>query len=129
MNILLDTHVAIWALLVPERLTNSVRSLIADADNLVHVSAASIWEIAIKRALRRASAPPFSAHVAVASFREAGFVLLDVTSEHAIAVETLPRLHADPFDRLLVAQALTEPLRLVTRDPKVAAYSDTIIAF
>jgi len=129
VNILLDTHVAIWALLAPERLTEPVIALMTDAENVVHVSAASVWEIGIKRALRRASAPPFSAKEAVTSFQEAGYVLLDVTAEHAVAVEFLPRLHRDPFDRLLVAQALAEPLRLVTRDPKVAAYSDTIIAF
>ena len=129
MNILLDTHVAIWALLVPERLTKSVRSLIADPDNVVHVSAASSWDIGIKRALRRASAPPVSAREAASSFKEAGYVLIDVTSEDAAAVETLPQLHGDPFDRLLLAQALFKPLRLLTADRRLASYSDTIICF
>ena len=128
MKILLDTHVAIWALLSPERLPNAARHLIADPANMICVSAASIWEIGIKRALRRASAPPFSARTAIEGFRDAGYTLIDVTSEHAAAVEALPRLHGDPFDRLLIAQALVEPLRLVTGDAKVAAYSDTIIA-
>jgi len=129
LKLLIDTHVAIWVLVSPELLSDPVRDLIAAAEDGVHVSAVSVWEIAIKHALGKSDAPPFSGTEAVGHFRAGGFVLLDITPEHAAAVETLPLLHRDPFDRLLVAQALAEPLRLVTHDRKVAAYSDTIIHF
>jgi PIN domain nuclease of toxin-antitoxin system len=128
LRLLLDTHVAIWALTAPTLLTDKVVDLIEKAES-VSVSAASVWEIAIKHALGKRDAPPFSGADAIRHFRAAGYVLLDISSEHAAAVEDLPVLHGDPFDRLLVAQALTAPLRLVTRDPKVAAYSNAIILF
>jgi PIN domain nuclease of toxin-antitoxin system len=70
---------------------------------------------------------PISAQEAIGYFREAGFEPLDISSTHAAALETLPPLHGDPFDRILVAQALAVPLRLVTHDAKVAAYSDLVI--
>jgi PIN domain nuclease of toxin-antitoxin system len=127
LKLLLDTHVAIWALTAPTLLTDKVVDLIEKADS-VSVSAASVWEIAIKHALGKRDAPPFSGADAI-RLRAAGYVLLDISSEHAAATEDLPVLHGDPFDRLLVAQALAEPLRLVTRDPKVAAYSNAIILF
>ena len=129
MKLLLDTHVAIWALTSPEMLPSRVRGLIVDPANTIYVSSASIWEIAIKFALGKQSAPPFSAKQASRYFREAGYVMLAVTAEHAAAVEDLPPLHADPFDRLLVAQALTEPLRLASSDRRVAAYSDTTLTW
>jgi PIN domain nuclease of toxin-antitoxin system len=127
MRLLLDTHAAIWALTADRRLSTRARDLIEADDNEVSVSAASIWEIAIKFALGKAGRPPFSGTDAIRYFREAGFVSLDVKSDHVAAAGELPPLHADPFDRLLVAQALLEPMRLVTQDPRVAAYSDTII--
>jgi PIN domain nuclease of toxin-antitoxin system len=128
MRLLLDTHVAIWALASPDLLTTRIAGLIADPANDVFVSAASVWEIAIKHALGRATgAPPFGGSQAVEFFRDAGYLTLPVSAEHAALVETLPPHHADPFDRLLVAQALHEPMRLVTGDPVVARYSETII--
>lgn len=129
MKVLLDTHVAIWAVSQISKLTQDVRDIVSDAQNDIYVSAVSVFEIAIKYAAGRGNAPPFSAAVAIGYFRGSGYILLDVTWEHALAVEKLPLLHGDPFDRLLVAQALAEPLRLVTHDSKVAAYSDTIISF
>lgn len=127
MRLLLDTHVAIWALTAPDLLSRRARDLIADPGNSIHVSAASVWEIAIKFALGKRSAPPFSGVDAVRHFRDAGYDLISIAAEHAAATAELPRLHADPFDRLIVSQALTVPLRLVTHDSAVAAYSDTII--
>ena len=129
MRLLLDTHVALWAISGDSRLPQKAYALIAAPENEVTVSAASVWEISIKHGLARGqrNAMPVSGADALAYFREAGFTLLDVTPAHAAAVEDLPPLHADPFDRMLVAQALSEPLRLVTRDSQVAAYSDTII--
>ncbi len=125
MRLLLDTHVALWALLDDARLPERARELIADEDNAVHVSAASVWEIAIKHSLHRGDMP-LSGAAALRWFRRAGYTLLDIKAEHAAAVEKLPPHHADPFDRLLVAQALTEPLRLVTHDETVARYSNLI---
>jgi PIN domain nuclease of toxin-antitoxin system len=129
LNLLLDTHVAIWALTEPERIPAAVLDLIARRTNKVHVSAASIWEISIKHASARQGRPPFSGFEAIRFFREADFELIAVTAEHAALAGSLPLIHADPFDRLVVAQALSEPMRLVTRDPKVAAYSDTVITW
>lgn len=128
MRLLLDTHIAIWSLTDTKLLPPAVRVLLSDPDNDIFVSACSIWEIAIKHPLgRKLGAPPFGARDAITNFRDVGYYFLPVTPEHAAFIETLPMHHADPFDRLLIAQALSEPLRLVTADPMVARYSDTII--
>lgn len=129
MRLLLDTHVAIWALVSPALIPAVIADLIADEDNEIYISAASIWEIGIKFALGKPSAPPFSAKDAISYFAEAGFLSLPVTAAHAAAVENLPPLHTDPFDRLLVAQAITEPLRLISHDAKVAAYGSMVLGW
>jgi PIN domain nuclease of toxin-antitoxin system len=90
------------------------------------VSVASVWEIAIKHALGRGQMP-VSSQDAVRHFRQSGYRLLPVQAEHVVFVEELPFHHQDPFDRILIAQALTEPMRLLTHDSLVARYSDTII--
>ncbi len=130
MRLLLDTHIALWAIADHLNLSAKARRLIDDPDNQIVVSAASIWEIAIKHALARGGPNdmPLSGQDALGYFREAGFELLAIAPAHAAAVETLAALHADPFDRMLVVQALTTPLRLLTHDPRVVAYSDTVIA-
>lgn len=126
MNLLLDTHIALWAITDDPRLPPKARDLIQDRTTTVWVSAASIWEIAIKRALGRGDMP-VSSQDAVRYFKESGYRFLVIGIEHTMAVETLPAHHQDPFDRILVAQALIEPMRLVTRDALVALYSDTVI--
>jgi PIN domain nuclease of toxin-antitoxin system len=126
VRLLLDTHVAIWALIADRRLTARARQLISSPDNAVCVSAASVWEIAIKHSLGR-SGLPFSGTDALRYFTQAGYELIPIRPEHAVAVETLPALHGDPFDRLLIAQAMAEPLRLLTHDPVVLRYSDSFI--
>lgn len=126
MNLLLDTHVALWAITDSPKLPQSARDLILSPKSTVWVSAASIWEIAIKHALGRGDMP-VSSRDAARYFTESGYRLLPIEPEHAVAVEALPPHHQDPFDRLLVAQALVEPMRLVTHDRLVALYSDTII--
>jgi PIN domain nuclease of toxin-antitoxin system len=128
VRILLDTHIAIWAVSQSDRLSPRGRALLENASHTVHVSAVSIWEIAVKWSLGKSrTAVPFSGREALDLFTEAGFLFLDITSQHAAFVETLPSLHGDPFDRLLVSQALAEPMRLVTADATVARYSDAII--
>lgn len=129
MRLLLDTHVAIWAISDSGRIPQPERRMLEDPANVVFVSAVSILEIAIKRRLGRASAPPMTTYEAMSAFASTNFAMLNVTAAHAAAVENLPLLHGDPFDRLLVAQALIEPLRLLTHDKMLASYSDTVICF
>lgn len=126
MNVLLDTHVALWAITDSPKLSQKAREIIQSSKSTVWVSAASVWEIAIKYALGRGDMP-VSSQEAMTYFRESGYRFLPVEAEHAAAVQDLPTHHQDPFDRILVAQALMEPMRLMTHDPLVALYSDTII--
>ena len=121
MRVLLDTHLLLWALADPARLPAEARRLIDRAD--VYVSAASIWEISIKAALGKLSADP---REVVAALEPAGFLPLPISVEHAARVASLPPLHRDPFDRLLVAQALAEPMRLLTTDATLAAYGELV---
>jgi PIN domain nuclease of toxin-antitoxin system len=129
MHILLDTHVALWAVAEPERLSATAHAVLSDSRNTFYVSVVSIWEIAIKRALGRKGqgAIYMSAREAMDAFMAADMIVLDILAEHALAVEALPSLHRDPFDRMIVAQSLSEPLRLMTHDRRVAAYADTAI--
>jgi PIN domain nuclease of toxin-antitoxin system len=126
LNLLLDTHVALWAITDSPKLPLKARELILSPKTNVWISAASVWEIAIKHALGRGDMP-VSGEDAARYFRESGYRFLAVEPEHAVAVEGLAAHHQDPFDRILVAQALAEPMRLMTHDPLVARYSDTII--
>ncbi|MCF7978952.1 MAG: type II toxin-antitoxin system VapC family toxin [Chromatiaceae bacterium] len=126
MNLLLDTHVALWAITDSPKLPPKARALIQSPTSVVWVSVASVWEIATKYALGRGDMP-VSSQEAIDYFRASGYRFLAIEAEHAAAVEALPAHHQDPFDRLLVAQALVEPMRLMTRDPSVSCYSDTII--
>jgi len=129
LRLLLDTHIALWALVASPRLSVRAGSLISDKQNLIAVSAASIWEIAIKYARNRGieGDMPISGGEACRLFEGAGFLLLPVAPAHAAAVDELPRTHGDPFDRLLIAQARFESMTLLTHDRKVAAYSDSIL--
>lgn len=123
MRLLLDTHVFLWAVAGSAQLKPAHRRLIESADE-VHVSAASIWEVAIKVRLGKVKADP---QALVEAIEASGFIALPVKPAHAAAVVTLPDHHKDPFDRLLVAQALTEPLRLLTADAALAGYSDLVM--
>jgi PIN domain nuclease of toxin-antitoxin system len=129
MRFLIDTNVAIWSIAASDRLPSNVRDILENTENSIYVSAASLFEIGIKARLRRKSAPPFTAQFAHDQFRAVGFEILAVTGAHTVAVETLELDHGDPFDRLILAQALTEPLRLITKDRELAAYSDMIISW
>ncbi len=126
MNLLLDTHVALWAITDSPKLGERARELIANPANTVWISVASLWEITIKHSLGRGDMP-IDGTQAKRWFEQSGYQLLNIEAPHVLAVADLPLIHHDPFDRLLVAQALTEPLRLITHDSHVARYSDTII--
>ncbi|MBU2823743.1 type II toxin-antitoxin system VapC family toxin [Acidithiobacillus ferrooxidans] len=123
---MLDTHVALWAITDSPKLSKKAREMIELPKSSIWISAATIWEIAIKRSLGRGDMP-VSSQEAMRYFGESGYRFLPIEPEHAAAVEDLPAHHADPFDRILVAQALVEPMRLITHDAMVACYSDTII--
>ncbi|USQ95099.1 type II toxin-antitoxin system VapC family toxin [Caulobacter sp. RL271] len=128
MRLLLDTHIALWSLSDDPRLSTAARALILEPANEICVSAVTLWEIAIKHGLGRTgpNAMPISAAEAQALFVASGYSLIAITPEQAVLVGTLPPIHADPFDRLLVAQGLTEGLRLVTHDAVMAAYNERI---
>ena len=125
LRLLLDTHIAIWAVAGSARLGAEAEAAILAADE-VFVSVASLWEIAIKRALGKAGMPVTSQQ-ALQAFNDAGYVLLDIRPEHAVHVERLPPIHKDPFDRLLVAQAMLEPLTLITSDKIIPRYSVAVM--
>ena len=125
MRVLLDTHIALWAVTGSARLVPAAQAAILAADE-VFVSVASIWEIAIKRGLGKGRMPVSSTQ-ALQAFIDAGYSLLDVRAAHVVHVEALPPIHKDPFDRLIVAQAMLEPLILITRDAVVARYSSSIV--
>ena len=126
MRLLLDTHIALWAIADNPRLPQQARELILESSSEIFISVASIWEIAIKHSLNRGNMP-ISSLEAMHYFADAGYTLLPVTAIHASATESLPLLHNDPFDRMLVAQAISEPLRLVTHDKMVAKYGDGVL--
>ena len=126
MRLLLDTHVLLWALSGSKRLTDDVRDLIETPDNDVLFSAASIWEIAIKSQVLRAEFGVDAGTIILAA-RETDFEELAISAEHAAGVAALPLHHKDPFDRLLVSQAITEPARLLTADRALAAYSRDLV--
>ncbi len=123
MRLLLDTHAVLWALGEPSTLSHAAFEAIADERNDVFVSAASAWEVAIKRALGKLVAPDDLEAKIVSQ----GFSPLPITFHHAESAGALPRHHADPFDRMLIAQAQAEGLTLVTRDAHMPRYDVRIL--
>ena len=121
MRLLLDTHLLLWAAAKSRRLPRAVRALLEDSANEVFYSAASLWEIVIKSSLRRND---FNVDVAVLrpALADMGFEELPVSGAHAERLASLPPLHKDPFDRMLVAQSLAEPLVLLTNDAVLGRY-------
>ena len=121
MKLLLDTQLLLWAAGQPERLSKAARKLLEDPANELLFSAASLWEVAIKSTLGRDDF-----HVEPRLLRRSlldnGYTELPVTSQHAVSIDSLPALHRDPFDRMLLAQALTEGITLLTHDAQLSRY-------
>ena len=122
MRVLLDTHVLLWSLMEPERLPLDLRNALADPGHHVMFSAVNIWEVALKKSLGKPGFD-FSPDDILRAARATQLVELPVSAEHAARVLSLERLHNDPFDRLLIAQALCEPARLLTADRMISRYS------
>lgn len=125
MKYLLDTHIALWALISPLRLSAATRSLLSAPSNDCFFSPVSLWEVVIKRGPRN---PSFDveANILHRQLLDNDYIELPVTSDHALAVGSLPPIHKDPFDRLLIAQATTEGITLLTRDADVLRYPGPI---
>jgi len=127
MKLLLDTYLLLWAAGDPDRLSDAAREMLKDEANILYFSPASIWEIVIKKGLGRDDFrvdPARLRKLLVAN----GYEELSIESDHALAVETLPALHKDPFDRMLLAQARCERLQLLTADCQLVAYGDSVIS-
>jgi PIN domain nuclease of toxin-antitoxin system len=126
VRLLLDTHILLWALIEPCRLSAEFRAALENPDHEVLFSAASIWEMSIKAALGRADFQVAPASIVDAA-RATGFMELPVHAAAALKVAVLPHYHRDPFDRLLVAQAMTEPAALYTADAQLRAYTELVV--
>lgn len=125
MSVLLDTHLLLWAAFRSARLPARAREVIEDGQRALWFSAASVWEVAIKRSLDR---PDFRVDPGVlrAGLLANGYRELPIEGRHCLTLAALPRLHADPFDRMLVAQAISEGLVLLTADDKIARYEGPV---
>ena len=128
MKVLLDTHIWLWRLADPGRLSKEAKRILGSRRNAIHLSAASAWEMAIKVSIGKLDLPePVETYVPTRMARQ-GITPLPVTHAHALKVSTLPPHHRDPFDRLLVAQAMVERLPLLTADPVFARYGIDLIS-
>jgi PIN domain nuclease of toxin-antitoxin system len=125
VKLLLDTHLLLWAAGSPDKLSASVRAMLENPETELVFSAASLWEISIKRSLGRNDFE-VDPRVLRRGLRDNGYSELPITSEHAVAIDGLPPIHKDPFDRLLVAQAMVEGILLITSDTVVAGYPGPI---
>jgi PIN domain nuclease of toxin-antitoxin system len=122
MRLLLDTHIYLWCVKDDKQLSKKARTLIQDASE-VYVSSASIWEAAIKAKLGKLSV---QIDALARAITESGFLELPITTDHAAYVYQLPDLHRDPFDRMLIAQTISEPLRFLTADSFLQQYSKLV---
>ncbi|MBN1627809.1 MAG: type II toxin-antitoxin system VapC family toxin [Deltaproteobacteria bacterium] len=127
MKLLLDTHILLWAAGQPEKLSESAGKLLMTPDNSLFFSSASIWEIVIKRRLGRDDFKVDPVRLRKMLIAH-GYTELPITAEHALKVETLPLLHKDPFDRILLAQARTEGMLLLTVDTSILQYRESTIS-
>ena len=124
MKLLLDSHAFLWWLTEDPKLSAGARQAVADPASIVHVSAATVWELSIKASLGKLELD--GADLAE-EIEENDFIELPMTARHAVAAAALPRHHDDPFDRMLIAQAQTEGLTIVTRDREFRAYGVALL--
>ena len=126
MKLLLDTHILLWAAAEPEQLSSQAKTLIEDPQNQLYFSAASLWEIAIKNKLGRTD---FKVDLPVLrrNLLDNGFEEIAINGAHTLALDTLPPIHKDPFDRILIAQANVEGITLMTADSAVAEYKVAVV--
>jgi len=127
MKLLLDTHILLWAAGQEDRLSDTARSMLLETRNVLYFSAVSIWEIVIKRGLGRDDFKIDPYRLCKLLIMN-GYLELSVTAEHVLRVDSLPLLHKDPFDRLLIAQARSEAMQLLTVDAMVIQYGDSVMA-
>ncbi|GJE62572.1 type II toxin-antitoxin system VapC family toxin [Methylobacterium trifolii] len=127
MRVLLDTHILLWTAEGSHKLPAAARAIVEDPDTTPVFSAASLWEVAIKRGLNRADFQ-IDARVLRRGLLDNGYEELPILGTHAVAVDALPPIHKDPFDRLLVAQATVEGIILITADPILARYPGPVRA-
>jgi len=125
MRILLDTHTLVWALHEPGKLTLKIKDLLANVNNMVFISVASLWELQIKRSLGKITLPDNF----ITQLQECGYELLTIKSEHISQLEDVLLIHRDPFDRMLIAQSAYENIPLVTTDSEILKYDIEIIRF
>jgi len=125
MKLLLDTHLLLWAAGDPQRLSKRARTLIGNLDNELLFSAASLWEVAIKRGLGREDFK-VDTRLLRRGLLDNGYSELPIISDHVVAIDSLPPMHKDPFDRILVAQATVEGVTLLTIDSLVSQYPGSI---
>lgn len=126
MKVLLDTHILLWAMTGSEKLSDKAKAFLVNAGNLCHFSAASIWEIGLKRRNHPESIPMTAGEV-MRFGQFSGLCALPVEASHAAVADSLPPIHGDPFDRMLVAQAHEEGMLLLTHDGKLSAYGDWVV--
>ena len=125
MKYLLDTHIALWLLTDNKQLSHKARQIISSPGHRIYASVANLWEVAIKHK-KYPDDMPLASGAMAELLRQSNVLLLPIKLEHIVATETLPDIHKDPFDRLLIAQALSEPMRFLTHDEKLAPYSELI---
>lgn len=123
MNIILDTHILLWWLSDDRKLSEEARQLISDIDNIIFISAATVWEMSIKKALGKLKAPDNFEEILIENDLEA----LPINLKHAELAGSLPNHHYDPFDRMLIAQAITENINLLTHDKTLLKYGEIAI--
>ncbi len=118
MKYLLDTHIALWWLTTPEKIHKKAQKIIGDKSNLIYLSSASLWEMAIKKSIGRLTLP----HNLIEMITMENFKLLPITAEEGLGVADLPMHHTDPFDRILIIQAKFNDLIFITRDSMISEY-------
>lgn len=124
MNLLLDTHILLWWLANDPRLPKTAHGLMVDSGNTLHVSVAALWEIALKNGKGKLQINP---EEVLSEIEAEGFVILPILAKHVMSLARLAPHHADPFDRIMVAQAMAESMRLLSHDGVLSQYGDTVL--